>query len=227
MLRAGRRMTKVRRKILVTGFSPYREALNASEAVVRSLKDDLPESLAHLQDQLVFEVINCDDASRETEHQSLEAQLEALLEQHAPALCIHIGQAPPYNKITIEKIATNSFMQAVIDPQRPVAYWSNLPGTMGLQTVLEQHAIPAGYSFYGGQHLCNHILFSSLYLAEKKALDHKSGFIHVPVLPEQVTMQHHNSPCMPVAMTRLALAIIIKHVAASNQSDMATERVSD
>lgn len=83
MLRAGHRMAKVRRRILVTGFSPYREALNASEAVVRSLKDDLPESLAHLQDQLVFEVINCDDALRETEQQRLEAQLEALLEQQS------------------------------------------------------------------------------------------------------------------------------------------------
>lgn len=66
MLRAGHRMAKVGRKIRVTGFSSCREARNASEAVVRSLKDDLPESLAHLQDQLVFEVINCDDASRET-----------------------------------------------------------------------------------------------------------------------------------------------------------------
>ncbi|MDP2265089.1 MAG: hypothetical protein Q8J70_00930 [Thiobacillus sp.] len=76
-------MAKVGRKILVADFSSCREARNASEAVVRSLKDDLPESLAHLQDQLVFAVISCDDTSRETAHQRLEAQLEALFEQQS------------------------------------------------------------------------------------------------------------------------------------------------
>jgi len=76
-------MDKVRRNMLVTGFGPYHEARNDLEAVVRSLKDDLPDTLAHLQDQLVFEVINCDDSSGETEHQSLEAQLKALLEQQS------------------------------------------------------------------------------------------------------------------------------------------------
>lgn len=87
MPRAGHRMAKVGRKIRVMGFSPFREVLNASEILVRSMKDDLPDTLAHLQDQLVFEVINCDDSSRETEPQRLEAQLEALLEQQSDIGC--------------------------------------------------------------------------------------------------------------------------------------------
>lgn len=86
MLRAGHRMAKVGRKIRVTGFSLCREALNASEVLARTLKDDLPDTLAHLQDQLVFEVIRCDDTSRETAQQRLEAQLEALLEQQSDGL---------------------------------------------------------------------------------------------------------------------------------------------
>jgi len=205
--------------ILITGFGPYREALNASGALVDSLKDDLPEALVHLREQLTFEVITCDDTSRETEHQSLEAQLEALLKQYEPVLCIHTGQAPPYNKIVVEKIATNSFMREIIDPARPVGYWSNLPGTEGLRAVLEAQHIPAGDSFYAGQHLCNHILYSSLYLAEKNALGHKSGFIHIPVLPEQVTKQHRDAPCMPLDMSRSALSIIINHVVAVHRND--------
>jgi len=206
--------------ILITGFGPYREELNASGALVNSLKDELPESLVHLNEQLAFEVITCDDTSRETEHQSLEAQLGALLKQYKPELCIHTGQAPPYNKIVVEKIATNSFMREIIDPERPVGYWSNLPGTEGLQMALEARHIPAGYSFYAGQHLCNHILYSSLYLAEKNALGHKSGFIHIPVLPEQVTKKHRDAPCMPVNMTRNALSIIINHVVAAHCLDL-------
>ena len=198
--------------ILVTGFGPYREDLNASGELVASLKKELPGELLHMREQLAFEVISCDDTSRETEHRTLEDQLAGLLHLHQPELCIFTGQAPPYNKITIEKIAANSFMRKAIDPDRPVAYWSNLPGTDGLQAALEAQGIPAGYSYYGGQHLCNHILYSSLYFAEAHTLSHQSGFIHIPLLPEQVIKQHRDSAFMPIDMTRKALALVINHV---------------
>jgi pyroglutamyl-peptidase len=198
--------------MLVTGFGPYREDINASGELVSSLKKDLPDELRALGDQLVFEVIHCDDTSRETEHRSLEDQLATLLRTHKPDLCIFTGQAPPYNRITIEKIATNSFMREVIDLARPVAYWANLPGLDGLQSILEQHNIPAGYSFYAGQHLCNHILYSSLYFAEREQLAHRSGFVHVPVLPEQARKKYRDSPFMPIEMARMALSTTINHV---------------
>jgi len=205
--------------ILVTGFGPYREDINASGELVSSFKKNLPDELRALADHLIFEVIHCDDTSRETEHRTLEEQLAALLRSHKPDLCIFTGQAPPYNKITIEKIATNSFMREVIDPARPVAYWANLPGLDSLRSVLEQHTIPAGYSFYAGQHLCNHILYSSLYFAEREQLAHRSGFLHVPVLPEQARKKYRDSPFMPIEMTRMALSITINHVFAESQND--------
>lgn len=198
--------------ILVTGFAPYREEANASGALVASMRDALPAALATRADALAFEVIACDDTSRETEHLSLETQLLALLDQYQPDLCIHTGQAPAYNKITIERIGTNSFMREVIDPARPVAYWANLPGTERLQSLLESERIPAGYSFYCGQHLCNHILYSSRYFSEVQGRGHRSGFVHVPLLPEQVARAHRDSPFMPLEMSRRALALIIDHV---------------
>ena len=202
--------------ILATGFGPYRQSTNASGVLVTSLKDELTKELLPLQERLVFEVITCDDISRETEHLSLEAQLSELLKRYQPTLCIHTGQAPPYNKITIEKIATNSFMREIIDPERPVAYWSNLPGTDSLIPVLEDQGIPAGYSFYSGQHLCNHILYSSRYFSEKNGHSHKSGLVHVPLLPEQVIKEHRDSPFMSLEMSRKALSIIIQHAVFSD-----------
>lgn len=199
--------------ILVTGFGPYQESTNASDVLVTSLKENLTKELYPLKEQLAFEVITCDDTSRETEHLTLEAQLGELLKRHQPCLCIHTGQAPPYNKITIEKIATNTFMRETIDPDRPVAYWSNLPGTEGLRPILEEQGIPTCYSFYCGQHLCNHILYSSLYFSEINGHSHKAGFVHIPLLPEQVTKVHRDSPYMPLEMSRKALSLIINHVA--------------
>ena len=198
--------------ILVTGFSPYRESTNASGELVKSLRDSLTDELVPFREQLAFEVITCDDTSRETEHLTLESQLHALLQRYKPDLCIHTGQAPPYNKITIEKIAINSFMRERIDPDSPVAYWSSLPGTDSLRFVLEDQGIPAGYSFYCGQHLCNHLLYSSLHFSAQNGHTHNAGFIHIPLLPQQVVREHRDSPCMPLEMSRKALTLIIGRV---------------
>ena len=204
--------------ILVTGFGPYKEEFNASGELINSMKEDLPKELSALKDLMVFEIISCDDTSRDTEHRSLEDQLQSLLQRYNPEICIFTGQAPPYNKITIEKIATNSFMREIIDADRPVAYWSNLPGTEKLRELLEEGAIPAAYSYYGGQHLCNHMLYSSLYFAERLNLSHKSGFIHIPLLPKQVAKSYRDSPFMPIEMSRKAISIIINHAYKSNRA---------
>lgn len=213
--------------ILVTGFGPYKEDKNASGEVVLSLDNDAPEELLAYNGDLAFEVINCDNTSRETEHQSLETQLFELLARYEPELCIHTGQAPPYDKITIERIATNSFMSEVINQSGPVAYWSNLPGNGSIKDILEEKDIPAEYSFYAGQHLCNHILYSSLYFSEKHCLSHKSGFIHIPLLPDQVAGQHRNSPYMPIEMSRKALALVINHVVEAHRRNKALQLTAE
>lgn len=115
-------------------------------------------------------------------------------------------------------IATNSFMRETIDPARPVAYWSNLPGTDGLLPALEARNIPASFSSDAGQHLCNHILYSSLYFAEKNNLYHKAGFIHIPILPRQAH-KHGDVPSMPLEISKKALSVIIGHVAKKHRYD--------
>lgn len=204
--------------ILVTGFEPYKEEFNASAELVNSLKLNPATELHGIESEIAYEVIGVDTESRQSEHESLESQLQTLLNKYKPDLCIFIGQAPPYSKITIEKVGLNSFIGEEIDPDRPVAYWSDLPGLNKLKDKLHSLEIPASFSFNAGQHLCNHILYSSLYLAQKYKLAHKSGFIHIPVLPKQVIKQYRECPSMPLSMTREALSIIIKHVYESSNT---------
>ncbi len=208
----GRYRAATKKMILVTGFAPYKEEFNASEALISSMRNNLPDELRDIKSQLVFERIEVNDTSRETEHQTLEAQLLCLLKKYKPTLCIFTGQAPPYNRITVEKVGLNSFMEKLIHPDRPVAYWSDLPGIETLPAAIAAQNVPAVHSYNAGQHLCNHILHSSLYFSESLSLSHRSGFIHIPVLPEQVKEAYKNSACMPLEMTRKALRTIIKHV---------------
>ena len=104
--------------LLVTGFGPYDEAFNASGMLVQSLVEDLPQELESLREQLSFALFNIEPGSRESEHRELEQRLRELLHQHSPSVCIHTGQAPVYNKITVERLATNSFQREAIDLER-------------------------------------------------------------------------------------------------------------
>ena len=70
--------------ILITGFGPYREELNASGKLVQSFIANLPEELIPLKNRLAFAVISRDDTSKETEHLSLITQLNELLKRYTP-----------------------------------------------------------------------------------------------------------------------------------------------
>ena len=199
--------------ILATGFAPYREEYNASQELIASYMEDLPDELCDLKSDLALEVIECDDTSRESEHQSLEARLSELLSTHRPTSCVFVGQAPPYNKTVIERLGTNTFMDQIIDPDRATGYWSNVPGLDTMLKELETNRIPAAYSFNAGQHLCNHVLFSSLHFESQGIGSHKSVFIHIPVLPVQLVAQYPHSPSMSLQDSRSALSVILNHVA--------------
>lgn len=92
--------------MLVTGFGHYQEDINASGTLVSSLRNELPDALSDLEDQLAFELVVCDDTSRETEHASLENRLLELLwpisrisvysqARHRPTIGSLLRRSPP------------------------------------------------------------------------------------------------------------------------------------
>ena len=76
----------------------------------------------------------------------------------------------------------------------PSAYFSNLPIKEMVKNIKE-NGIPASVSNTAGTFVCNHIMYSLLYLNEKKNLGIKGGFIHVPYIPKQ-TLEKRNTPSM-------------------------------
>ena len=65
------------------------------------------------------------------------------------------------------------------------AYFSTLP-IKAIQSEITKNNIPASISNTAGTFVCNHVFYGVRYLIEKKYKDKKSGFIHIPYLPEQV-----------------------------------------
>jgi len=87
-------------KVLITGFEPNDNTVNASELVVKSLKDNPPKEISQYVDSIHFEILPGNT-------NLLENVLYKLLHELKPDVCIGIGQARGYNKITIERMAKN------------------------------------------------------------------------------------------------------------------------
>ena len=137
-----------------------------------------------------------------------------------PDICIGIGQARGYNKITLERMAKNLRYFVTLDKagnapkgtliiqDAPVAYWNSFPN-QDLVSLLENHHIPAKISNDCGTHLCNQVFYHFLHWRKINNSDMKVGFVHIPVLPEQVIKYYPEAPFMAMDMIREALSLII------------------
>ncbi len=172
-------------KILVTGFDPFGgEKINPAIESVKKLPDTISGA----------EIIKLEIPT--VCHVSLKVIDEAI-EKYNPDVILSIGQAGGRYDITVERIginiddcripdnAGNQIIDEPIYKDGPAAYFSNLPIKAMVKRVQERH-IPASVSNTAGTFVCNHVLYGVRYLIETKYPGKKSGFIHIPFLPEQV-----------------------------------------
>ena len=145
--------------ILITGFSTRENASNASDVLVTSLRENLPDALAACANKLHFALIDADTYS-------LRATLENMLQTVAPSACVFVGQAPGRNNITLERVAGNLRFtgppQAVgaappsdhIDTAGPHERWATLPDMEMMIAQLHVADIPTAFSENAGNIAC-------------------------------------------------------------------------
>lgn len=181
-------------KILVTGFDPFGgEAINpAIESVKR-----LPDMIAGAQ------VIKLEIPT--VVHKSLHV-IEKAIEQYNPDMILSIGQAGGRSDLTVERIGINiddcrikdnEGNQPVDEPvyaDGPAAYFVNLP-IKAMVNEIRAAGIPSSISNSAGTFVCNHVTYGVRYMIDKKFKGKKSGFIHIPYLPQQV-VDKANQPSM-------------------------------
>lgn len=76
----------------------------------------------------------------------------------------------------------------------PAAYFVTLPIKAMVQNI-QQRGIPASVSNTAGTFVCNHVTYGVCHMVATKYPGKRSGFIHIPYLPEQVT-DKKNMPSM-------------------------------
>ena len=193
---------------LVTGFEPFAgSSLNPSQLIVEVLAAK-PGAAEH-----IFEVLP-------VEYQLAGERLGALINQHKPHTVICIGQAEGRASISIETRAQNLDHANLADNSGETRTGSHISpdGPSELSTTLPVHAllaqlgsagIPAVSSTSAGTFVCNHIFYVMQQQLEGSTV--RSGFIHVPLVPEQAS-EFVDQPTMPLAEQVRAFEIMLNYL---------------
>ena len=170
---------------MVTGFAPFGgEPINPAIESVRLLPDTIEGA----------EIIKLEIPT--VAHKSLQVIRKAI-QKYDPDMILSVGQAGGRSDLTVERVGINMDDFRIKDNEgnqpidEPVfadgdaAYFSNLP-IKTMVNEIRKHQIPASISNSAGTFVCNHVLYGVRYMIEKEFTGKKSGFIHIPYLPQQV-----------------------------------------
>lgn len=201
-------------KILVTGFDPFGEdKINPAIESVKKLPDEIKGvKIIKLEIPTVY-------------MKSLE-KIDEAIKEYNPDVILSIGQAGGRPDITVERVGINVDDYRIKDNEgnQPIdtkiyddgenAYFSNLPIKAIVENIRKNN-IPASISNTAGTFVCNHVLYGVQYLLDKKYPNKKSGFIHIPFLPEQV-ISRPNTPSMSISTIVKALTLALEAIIENN-----------
>jgi pyroglutamyl-peptidase len=123
--------------------------------------------------------------------------LLAAVEQAKPDIAVCLGEAGGRSAISIERVAVNladfaiadnAGHQAVDEPVvegGPAAYFATLP-IRAMHAEVAAAGVPVELSLSAGTYLCNQVMYELLHHTANRYPDVAAGFIHLPLLPEQV-----------------------------------------
>lgn len=207
------------RSILVTGFEPFGgDVLNPSALVAKALHGHRIEGrpVVGLELPCAF-------------GRSIEVLREAL-DAHRPSLVLALGQAAGRTGFSLERVAINlddaripdnAGAQPIDEPvvaRAPAARFATLP-IKTMVAALREAGHPAEVSNSAGTFVCNHV-FYGLQHALRMRRSVRSGFMHLPLLPEQA---RGGQPSLLLATmidgTALALAVALRTVEDLRQAE--------
>lgn len=197
-------------KILVSGFDPFGgESINPSIEAVKRLPDMLKN----------IEIIKIEIPT--VIGQSIDVLTQAV-NLHNPDVVLCVGQAGGRSDLSVERVAINvddcrikdnHGNQPIDEPiviDGPDAYLLTLP-IKAIVSNIQHSGIPASVSNTAGTFICNHVAYGMAHLAKTKYLYMKTGFIHIPFLPEQV-INKAQMPSMSLEMIIKGLEIAIQTI---------------
>ena len=118
------------------------------------------------------------------------------VERLRPDFVVSVGQAAGRTAITPERIAINCEEASIPDNAGfqpaggpvveggPDGYFSLLP-VKEMAAAIQAAGLPGKVSNTAGTYVCNHLMYHILHACHTRYPEMRSGFIHVPCIPEQ------------------------------------------
>ena len=177
---------------VVQGFGPFGQfARNPSQELVEALASRVGSEGAAGGEDVVAVVLPVERAV-------VAREVPALVAAHRPSVWIGVGLAVGRPSISVEAVAVNLARWSepdgggAIAEREPVvdggadAYLTGFPVDEILASW-QAAGIPGYLSESAGSYLCNMSFYLAARAADELALSTAVGFVHVPLLPEQVT----------------------------------------
>lgn len=212
-------------RILVTGFEPFGgQSLNPSWEVARALN-----GLKLAGAQVTAVQLPCVFA------QALPA-LQQALAQHRPDIVLALGQAEGRCDFSVERVAINVMDARIPDNAGaqpidvpviaggPAAYFSTLP-IKSLVTGLKAAGFPASVSQTAGTFVCNQVFYALQHTLDGMGVH--SGFMHLPLLPEQAAQwKGPTLPSWPASLQIAGVTQALTLLLAQRQQGLADAAIS-
>lgn len=207
-------------KILISGFDPFGgEKINPAIESVKLLPDEIKGA----------KIIKVEIPT--VARKSLK-KLEEVIEIEKPDVVLSVGQAGGRTDISVERVGINMDDFRIKDNEGnqpidekiakdgPDAYLVTIPIKAMVQKMIE-NKIPASVSNTAGTFVCNHVCYGMAHLASTKYPNMRTGFVHIPFLPEQV-VDKRNMPSMPLELIAKGLEYAIEAIV-ENKEDIKIE----
>ena len=204
-------------KILVTGFDPFGgEKINPAIESVKRLPDKILDA----------EIIKLEIPT--VIGKSVDKIREKIKEVE-PDVVLSIGQAGGRPDITVERVGINCDDCRIKDNEGnqpidekvvedgPAAYFATIP-IKAMVEHIKEGKIPASVSNTAGTFICNHVLYGVCHIKAREYPNMRTGFIHIPFLPEQVT-DKKNMPSMALETIVKGLELAIEAII-TNEEDI-------
>ncbi|HET9000223.1 MAG TPA: pyroglutamyl-peptidase I [bacterium] len=215
--------------VLVTGFDPFGgHPVNPSAQIAAALTD---REIAGIMVRTgILPVVRALAGERVTQ----------LIERCHPAAVVCFGQGGPrQTALRIERLAANIRDYPIPDnagyratgepviPGAPAAYFATLPVT-AIRDRVRTAGVPCRLSNSAGTFLCNEVFFTALHYLSATVPSTPVGFVHVPLLPEQVAREDRPGPSMGLDTmlrgVRAILEVIVEVVASLSDGRAAPSR---
>ena len=192
------------RSVLISGFEAFHtHSYNVTELLVRRLESQ-PQSDFVIR-TVVLPVVRWESVQI----------LSSAITTHKPDAIIALGQSRR-SGISLERVALNCDhfkipdnagnqpLNASIVDDGPDSYRSSLPLKALFVTLSNAH-IPVHYSDTAGSYVCNHLFYGLMHTLSHTSLN--AGFVHMPMLPEQINHPDHPSLTFDTQLQALKLML--------------------